>query len=368
MIWFVGPSALAAPSLEVGVALGGRTAPESVIQVPEVDEGEPGDTEEVGEEEDGEFEPSVLLLADARGRVTAGAVWGAVDATAWLLAPEGEADRLTASPQVGVGAAAGAVRADAVGRYLLDLFPFRSSASSGRAEIHGGLDWQPPEARIGAGLHATLVDRHFFAVPEWGFRTIEAGATARLGGTGPVWLELGLAGQGNQGLVRQEGGLEREWGSQLRGMVGVGVSTPAAYLQLRLRPLWAFAGELDDDTVRAQFTPLGDYAEDADALSAGGFQQQRLDVQAAVQPGRWTVSAGVLGRLRRGAASQTLLRTGHAYLLLARPVSGPWSLRATLGVAGAEPAGGQSFVDIYGWAGVRWRPVLRSEEDEPNAP
>ncbi len=164
----------------------------------------------------------------------------------------------------------------------------------------------------------------------------------------PVRAELGSSLQLNAGAGVELGD---DIGTQVRGVAGVGLTAGNADVMLRYRPIVARAGEDDDDTVRPQFTSLGDYTEDADAVSSGGFVQHRLEMNAAWVAGPWTARTGALGRLRSG---EGLVRTGHAHIGLDRTVGDRWMVTGTVGATAVELGSGVAFVDVYGWVGVRW--------------
>ncbi|MCB9679080.1 MAG: hypothetical protein H6737_28520 [Alphaproteobacteria bacterium] len=347
MIWLTGALA-APPEAQVGLLLGGRSAPESTLQVAPA-----GAPTEPGETPASELEPSAL--AGLEGSVTLrhdSGVWASLDGTAWLLVPESEADRVVLGPAVGWSKGE-RTRFDLAGRYRADLVPLRSSASSGRIEAL---------ARVSAtgGAHtvelaSTFVDRHFYTEPAWSFRALDTGATWRLDADG-VRAAVGASFQVNQGVREAGEALEAEHlGTQARGLASVGLNRGGFDVEVRYRPILAFAGEIEDDTVRPVIGPLGDYAEDVDAVSGGGFVQHRLDVEGAMVSGGWTVRAGALGRLRDGSGATGLVRTGHAHLGAERALGDHWALVGTVGILAAELTGGTGFVDVYGWGGVRWR-------------
>jgi hypothetical protein len=324
----------------VNVVVGGRTTPDAAIEQPT--EWEP------------RLEPMALLAVTGEVEARGESTWVGLDAAAWALAPEADAMLLALGPRGGVHGRVGSAALEAAARYDAQLYPVTVDGTSGRADVIG-------RVRFGDGalqpeLWVEGVDRWYPFEDPWSFRTAEvvAGVT---GVRGHWHTKLHASGQINDGA----GG----WGQQLRGSAEVGYSGRRSALWARLRGIQAFAGD-PDLASRSQFTPLGDYSDDADALSDGGFQQLRVDAGASSGVGPWVVGMSVLGRLRAGTdpSRDTYAQTGHLQLdverpwggLFATPVDGPWWFVGTAGVSAVGLSSGRGFVDVYAWAGLSYRP------------
>ena len=182
---------------------------------------------------------------------------------------------------------------------------------------------------------------------------------------GLVRGELGAAWQANQGwTIAADGTLDRSTGTQLRADVELGVATRQVDLWIRYSPIAAYEGDYAE-AAQPQFTPIGEYADDADALSAGGFFQHRVDVRATYESKGWTVGAEGLVRVREsqpGDLAASFARTIHGQLSFERAFEPKdWSWVGVLGVSTAELVDGRSYADVYGWLGARWTPRARPD-------
>lgn len=323
-------AALAAEG-RLDVIAGVRTAPDAALEQPA--EWQP------------EFEP--VAVGALFGSVSArrGVLWGAFDASAWGVVPEPDAIQFSATPRAGVSVSAASVRADLAGRYDLQIFPYASEATSGRTEGFGRLSLDGgtllPEFSIEA------IDRRYPFEPDWSFLTIEPAAGLAIRPDGPGWARLTGGWQHNQTMS--------DYGSQLRLTGELGYGTSRWDLWSRYRYIIASSGDLDD-AARSRFTPLGDYASDADALSAGGFTQHRLELGASVDLGEWQVRSAALGRVRLTGAEGSYDRTLHAQVDVEREITDSFSMISTAGTSVVGLVGGKGFFDLYAWAGLSWRP------------
>ncbi|MEQ1508687.1 MAG: hypothetical protein ABMB14_41050, partial [Myxococcota bacterium] len=145
-------------------------------------------------------------------------------------------------------------------------------------------------------------------------------------------------------------------GQQVRGTADLGWSIRRCELWTTYRIIRATDGGAEP-TERAQFTPIGDYSSDADALSAGGFLQHRLELGVSAEVAAWTVRASALGRLRIAdhQAQPSYGRTLHLQLDLERAVGARTAVLGALGGSGVRLDDGQAFTDVYGWLGLSWR-------------
>jgi hypothetical protein len=156
-------------------------------------------------------------------------------------------------------------------------------------------------------------------------------------------------------------------GSQLRAVAEGGLSNRNWDLQFGYR-LYVAQGGQAEQALRPQFTPLGNYSDDADALSAGGFVQHRVDLSGAFEMDEWTFRFSALGRLRQGRPTLTtgsFARTGHAHFTTQRDLVEHLALSFTTGVSAAA-TGASAYTDAYAWFGLHWQfePVeTRSEKD-----
>jgi hypothetical protein len=316
------------------VLVGGRSAPEATLEQPS--------------EWEHEAEPN-LVGALAAGWQDQGPVgtWFRVDGEAWGALPEGDTSMFRLAPQAGIGGSAGAYGGELAGRYDASLYPWESHASSGRAEVMA-------RGTATAGLARPEVsvlglDRHYFQTPAWSFRTLEPGAGLGLT-VGPLRIKLGSSLQLNGG-----GAGSPVVGQQARAVSELGVAGRSWDLWLGYRLIKAWGGG-PDEGARAQFTPVGAYAEDADALSAGGFLQHRVDLGGVVTAGRWTLRAAGLARFRApdDVGLPSVSRTLHGQLDLERDIGERLSILGTGGVSHAELSTRHGYTDVYGWLGLRW--------------
>jgi hypothetical protein len=176
-------------------------------------------------------------------------------------------------------------------------------------------------------------------------------------GPGPWGLDLGLSAQGN---LAQDGAL----GGQLRSLERLRFRGKIWSVSLEHRLIGALAGDVEDET-RAAFTPLGDYADDVDALSGGGFVQNRIGASGALTPGDWTLSLGGLARLRSAEreeeAAVGFVRALSAQARVQRALGPRADLYLAGGLAGAVLGTGQGYQDTYGWLGLDLRALERQE-------
>lgn len=339
------PQAQAAPRVELTVLAGARTAPEASVERPD--------------EWDLEVDPSVLaaLLGEAAIDTDPGLSLG-LRGAAWGYLPEEDADRLQLEPWAGwLFTDDSGVEVDVAARYAWFAVPMLASSSSRRGEalLRTGLrrdGWLVQARAVG-------IDRTYPRQPGWSFRSVEAGADAvvDLGDSG-LRAELGAAGQGNWGRsLEPAGDTTAVPGSQLRLAAGLGHATRSVDLRLRYRLYLARAGEAED-TVRPQFTPVGEISDDADALSAGGFTQHRVEGSLAWERGDWGAAASALLRLRDNTdpnADASFARTIHGQLTGERELGDRWALSATVGSSAARLEDGREYVDVYAWLGLSWR-------------
>jgi hypothetical protein len=326
----------AAPAAEghVDVLAGGRTAPEAALEQPV--EWEP------------EIEPSVLAAVVGSVQSFHGEAWWGVDGQVWGFAPETEATLLGLGPRAGVGADAGKARFELAGRYDAELYPVGMEPTNGRAEAlaSGAVD-------LGAArpfLLAEGVVRTYFVETDWSFHAAQVDGGVELGGANARVVLTGTW-QINEG--RDASG-EFVPGQQVRGTIDVGISARKleAFASYQLIHAWNGAA---DEAARSQFTPIGSYSSDADALSAGGFLQHLGEVGCSAEVGAWTFRGSALGRFRDadpGAASYA--NTFHGQLDVHRDLSERTTGILTLGASAAEVVSGQSFVDLYGWVGLSY--------------
>lgn len=335
MIALLAAAALAGEG-HVDVLAGVRTAPDAALEQPS--------------EWEYEVEPTAVAAVVAGWRSTPSAAWWGLEGGAWGMVPEEDASLLTVGPRAGVGASAGAARLELAGRYDAQWFPASSETSSGRAEalVEGKVEVGALTPELGV----TGIDRHYPFQTEWSFRTFEP--------------HLALTGQTADGRLRLRGTGGFQWN---RGFSS-GTATPAGGAQIRLGAELGLAGrrgELwgryvlieawdgsEQPAARPVFTPVGDYAEDADALSGGGFLQHRVELGASAEVGAWTVRGSALARLREADAVDlaSFERTVHGQLDVRRELSERLTGIGTVGASGASLVSGTSYIDVYGWAGV----------------
>lgn len=347
MLWVA--AAWAGGVADVSVLAGVRGNAESTLEQPEaatLDTLEPSAT--------------AAVLADGRWRWKSG-LWVSGAGEAWTYAPEPDATLLRAVPAVGVALPLGEhAHLDLAARYSLEAVPLRAGRTNGRAEATGavGLDLGAHRlALVGAG-----VSRDWFDRSAWSFRTAEAGLSWEWQ---PSAWRLGAraTGQLNSGAtVNADGGLDPATGQQLRLGASGGWTGRHWDIGLDYRMYLADEGQVED-AARPQFTPIGDYDDDADALSAGGFSQHRIGLTATGQFGpAWTLDLDVLARVRvnePGQATTVFSRTFHAGLDVGRVISGPWSVHAVGAFTTLDLATGGTSYDPSGWLLLRWSPPAK---------
>lgn len=343
MILFIA-AAWAGTTAEVGVVAGVRGNAESTLEQPE-----DADIENL--------EPSgtVAVVGEVRKRWKSG-VWIAGSGEAWTYFPEPDPTLLRVVPAAGGAFDLGKHgHLDLAARYSLEWVPLRADRVNGRAEatVKVGLDAGPHRL----DLTAVGVSRDWFDLPEWSFRTGEGGIVWEWQ---PSALRLGAraTGQYNAGwTVDAAGAVNPALGEQLRLGVSGGWTGRAWDVGVEYRFYLADEGEAED-AARPQFTPIGDYDDDADGLSAGGFSQHRVGVNVSGKLGTaWTLDADVLARLRvnpPAQASGALTRTFHAGVDVGRVLGGPWSLHGVAGISTLELPNGETSYDPSAWLMLRW--------------
>lgn len=332
-------AALADTTVEGSLRLGGRTAPESAIQVPSGWEGE--------------LDPSALGSLEARARFgdTSGR-WARLELGGWGYAPDADASMITAGGGLGWGREDDGGALSLAGRCDAQIFPLLSAATNERVELYGGAARTLPRGTLTGQI--TAVDRRF--VGEQAMSTAELGGLLALGSV-PWGVDLGLSVQGN---ASQDGDL----GGQLRTLERLRGGGKIWRLSMEHRLIGAFAGDVEDET-RAAFTPLGDYADDVDALSGGGFVQNRVGASGALTPGKWTLSLGGLARFRAAETEEEaavgFVRAWSAQGRVQRALSPRADLYLAGGLAGATLGTGGGYQDAYGWLGLDLRAWRRQE-------
>ncbi len=327
-------------SLELDMLVGGRTAPEAAIQLPR--------------EWENELDPTVVPALIGRWRWSdSRGLWAAVRGATWMSIPEEDANLVELGPRLGWGLDADRWAFEIAAGYDLQGFVFLPEASNGRAEAWSELSI--PLGRQELALELTALHRHYPLQPSWGFGTIEPGLAWRGPLAGNLRGTLQVSAQANQGWVIDTAGeAVRATGGQLEARLELGYTGGTWELRASYRPIFAFGG-LPDEGDRPQFTPMGEYTDDADALSGGGFVQHRASLDAHVVLEEWTLRARAMGRLRSSelAGSQTLARTLHGSIAAERPVRPGLTLVGEVGASGVELADGSSYLDLSGWVGVR---------------
>ncbi len=335
-------AAWAEPDTELELYLGGRTAPEASIQLPRHWENE--------------LEPTLVpaLIAHWRWAGEAGG-WTRVRLGLWGSAPEEDANLLEVGPRLGLARSHAGWRLDLALAYDLQVYAILPEATNGRWEGYGRVSRSLGGQDL--ALEARALHRTYPLQLSWGFQSVEAGPSwaATLAGGLRASAEASL--QANAGYVLSAAtDPVRATGRQLRGHLELGYGAGRWDLRAGYRPILAWGG-LSDEGARPQFTPKGEYTDDADALSAGGFVQHRLDVGAVWGREAWTFHARALGRMRLGAPTeaQTLTRTLHGSLGADRDL-GPGLLAvAEVGASRVLLSDGASYLDLSGWVGLRWR-------------
>ena len=337
--------ALARARGEIEVIAGGRSAPEATVEVPETVN---------------DLEPAALVAVAGRVETDPGeGFWARADGSLWALT-EDDARLVEVRPALGWGARGHAVGSELAASFQGQAYPWNTAASNGRTEAFADGNVTAGDHRF--DLSVLGIDRRYPWQQEWGFSTVQPGIGWRWE-PGLVRGAVGAAWQGNAGwTIASDGSLDRSTGTQLRAEIELGVATRRWDVWARYAPIRAYEGDYAY-AAQPQFTPIGDYQDDADALSAGGFFQHRLDATITWDSDPWTVRAEGLGRVRdseSGNPAASFSRTVHGQLsidhvLAAR--SPDWSWVAVLGVSAAELVDGRHYTDVYGWAGARWHPA-----------
>ena len=332
-------AAQAGATFDGSAVAGARVAPESGIPLPAAWEST--------------AEPSALaaVLLDARTTGVHGP-WAAIGLDVWAYAPETVATLVDAAPAIGwTGRSTAQWRFETAGRYEVEWFPDLESSSSGRAEAL---------ARIVRSLRngtlapdASVVDRRFTGTGLTDFSTAEVGCLRRWAAAKGIEPELRVAVQGN---VAGGIGSVQASGIQERTALRLSILRKRWELALEHRLILAQGGDVETET-QPIFTPAGEYSDDVDALSAGGFVQNRLDVSGAWLRGPWRASASVMGRLR--SAQEDELRYAYARSLqgrveVRRGIGSGLEIVANGGIVGAASAVA-SYTDAWIWAGLAWR-------------
>lgn len=349
MIWLVA-SAFAGAHPELTVQVGARTAPESSIQVP------------VGWE--GHFDPSGLLSADGELTLDLGrSAWLDLGLRGWGYVPDFDAS--SAGTTLGAGAAHPVGGATLEGEARLDTEAFPGIPGAGNLRGDAFLRLRSPAARpLTGALTARAVVRTFPAAEDanYTFAELDARGAAALG---PAWtLRLGVAGEVNSPGWWGDG----LPGTQVRPRLALAWQGKHAFVEAEYRFVAAFGGEVDP-AERAAFTPLADYADDADALSSDGFTQHRLGMRFSRDLGAWRLSGAAFYRVR----TYTNLWVGCGGLLdFCAPSNGEATVAsvqlrvespgwdpavhpfAAVGVSTVQPLG---VDDAWGWLGLTWRPA-----------
>ncbi|MCB9778918.1 MAG: hypothetical protein H6742_10175 [Alphaproteobacteria bacterium] len=338
--------AMAGGRSTVEALVGGRTAPQISAQGPD-------------ELLDAEAATALAAVrADAETGALGGA-WFGLKGEAWLYLPEPELSLVGVEPRVGWQPDLGDVwTADLGTRYSLEAYPASIDLSSGRAEVVGSIG--PLIGPVRVALEAAYVRRDYLQQQAWSFQAGEAGLRLGTRRAAVGWRgALRLAGQANQGFTIDAGGTSHPaTGVQLRSRADLGWTGGSVDLGLGLSLLRAWEGQVED-AARPQFTPLGQYAEDVDALSSGGFTQGRVELSAACLPAAdWTVGLDGLLRLRTsdpGQSAASYATTAHVQGRVERAVGTELALTATTGLTRLDLVDGTGATDVYGWLGLRWR-------------
>lgn len=306
----------------------------------------------------GNLEPSgtAAVLGDVRQGWKSG-LWISGSGEVWSYFPEPDPTLVRVIPALGGAFDLGPHgHLDLAGRYSLEAVPLRTGRTNGRAEA-------TVQTGFYAGTHtidllATGVSRDWFDLPAWSFRTGEVGL---LWAWQPSAFRFGgrATGQYNAGwTVNAAGGVDAALGQQLRLGASAGWTGGAWDVGVEYRVYLADEGEAED-AARPQFTPVGDYDDDADALSAGGFTQHRVGLTANGKFGAWTLDTSLLARIRvnpPNQASAALARTFHADFDLGRNLSGPWSLHGVAAISTLGLPNGEASYDPAAWLMLWWAP------------
>ena len=345
MILFIA-AASAGTTAEIGLIAGVRGNAESTLEQPEgadIENLEPSGT--------------AAIVGEARKRWKSG-IWVAGSGELWTYFPEPDPTLFRAVPALGGAFDLGKHgHLDVATRYSLEWVPLRADRVNGRAEA-------TVKTGLNTGAHrldvlAVGVSRDWFDLPQWSFRTGEAGL---VWAWQPSAFRVGAraTGQYNAGWTENAaGGVDPARGEQLRLGASAGWTGRAWDVGVEYRLYVADEGEVED-AARPQFTPVGDYDDDADALSAGGFTQHRVGLTANGKLGEaWTVDASVLARLRLNPPDQpsaALTRSFHVGADLGRSLGGPWSLHGVAALSTIELPDGETSYDPSAWLMLRWAP------------
>lgn len=338
--WWLAAGVASAADGELEALVGARTAPDAALEQPS--EWEP------------EVEPTFLTALVARVRSSRGEAWWGIEGSAWGTAPEPDASLFGVVPRAGIGASSGPARLELAARYDAQLYPWAPDATNGRAE--GLLKGSVRAGSLEPQVTVEAIDRHYPFETVWSFRTVEPGLGLGFRSTDQRFRgRLAGSWQLNQG-ASEEG--RAVTGAQLRGTADLGWSARRWEAWTTYRIIRAMGGGVADPASRALFTPIGDYSADADALSAGGFWQHRLELGASAAVGEWTVRTSALGRLResetQGEPLRSYGRTLHGQVDLERELGDRTRGLVTVGGSGVRLDDGKAFTDIYAWVGLSW--------------
>ena len=322
-------SALAAPTVDGTLLAGARTAPESSVQLPSAGEGD--------------FAPSALVSANVRLRLGGDqGAWARLELGGWGYT---DLDASVATGGLGLGwrGTMGQTNLDLAGRYDAQVFPVLFDASNGRAELIGSARRAAPTWSLTG--QATGIDRRF--VGESGFTTGELGAVFGWS-PGACGLDVGASAQVN---AANTGAIGLQGRTLLRLRAGAG----SWHVAVEHRLIYAADGEAERES-RAAITATGDYSDDIDALSGGGFVQNRVGVSGAFNAGPWTLSAGGFARFRGAEteeeAAVSFIRTWSGQARVERAFGDDLDVFVAGGAAGATLATGTGYVDTFGWLGL----------------
>jgi hypothetical protein len=341
--WVAGSVASAAEG-HVDVLGGMRTAPDAALEQPA--EWEP------------EFEPSAVGAVVARVHSNGGEAWWGLDGEVWGMVPEPDATLLALGPRAGTGATVGDTRLEVAGRVDGELYPYVNDATNLRAEGLGSTTLRLGNVR--PGLTVEGLARAYPNERTWSFRTVMATASVDVASTSER-VRGGLSGDWQLNAGREPDGSGWVPGQQARGMAEFEVSGRHLEGWASYQLIYAWNGAADD-AARSQFTPLGAYSSDADALSAGGFLQHKVEFGGSAEAGEWTVRASALGRWRdtEDPVAASYARTLHGQVDVQRDLSERLAVFGTLGTSAAEVVSGKGFTDVYVWLGLSF--ALGAEE------
>lgn len=356
----VAAATVASPvQLVVDVLGGARSAPEITTEAP------------TAVDSTGPASGLAALRMDAESSEARGG-WLGLSAEAWFYFADPSPSLLRAEPRIGWSPKFGRIwHADLAARYAAEVTPWLAEYGNGRAEATGRFGPTLGPIVLDASLGTTR--RDYFRRRDWSFQTIDGGLRVSLAPMVPtIRAAVEALGQGNAGSTLDSAGVAHPaTGSQVQLRVDVGLEVRGFDLSVSWRLRHAWEGDVEN-AARPQFTPIGQYADDADALSAGGFLQHRFEVSALWTPSSsWTFGFDGLARLRSSDAGQesaTWARTLHGQLRVERALRGPLSLLMTGGVTNVLLVDGGAATDVYGWVGLRWRPPPppdRADVDEP---